>query len=114
MEVINSILDFIKTYYQFIALGFSVLIFVLDVVILGVRNRQPLMTIISNIRERLPSVVSMAEATGLKGEEKLAFAVDLMKDYLHRVFPKIDVDKYTKTIVVLVEEILTTPQKKGV
>ena len=34
----DEIVLFIKTYYQFIALGFSVLIFVLDVVILGIKN----------------------------------------------------------------------------
>ena len=114
MEILNNILEFIKTYYQFIALGFSVLIFVLDVLILGIRNRQPLMTIYSKIREWLPSVVKAAEETCMKGEDKLSFAVDMIKGYLVKAFPKVDPDKYTRVIVELVEELLTTPQKKGV
>lgn len=113
MEVFNQIIVFIKTYYQFIALGFSVLIFILDVFILGIRNRQPLMTIYSKIREWLPSVVKAAEETSLKGDAKLSFAVDMIKGYLEKAFPKVNPDKYQRVIVELVEEILTTPQKKG-
>ena len=108
----DEIVLFIKTYYQFIALGFSVLIFVLDVVILGIKNRQPLMTIYSKIREWLPGVVKAAEETSLKGEEKLSFAVNIIKGYLVKAFPKVDPDKYTRVIKELIEEMLSTPQKK--
>ena len=112
MEIINNVIVFIKTYYQFIALGFSVLIFLLDVLILGIRNRQPLMTIYSSIREWLPSVVKAAESTNLKGADKLAFAVDMIKGYMEKAYPKVNPDKYNRVIVSEIEEILSTPQKK--
>ena len=112
MEIITLMIDFVQSYYQFIALGFSVLIFVLDVVILGIKNRQPLMTIYSKIREWLPGVLIAAEETSMKGEEKLSFAVDLIKGYLVKAFPKVDPDKYTRVIKELIEETLSTPQKK--
>ena len=107
------VVEFIKTYYQFIALGFSVLLFILDLVILRIRNRQPLMTITSKIRELLPGVIKAAEVSGLPGEEKLAFVVKYIQGYLAHTFPSIEPDKYTSNIVALVEEILSTPQKKG-
>ena len=106
-------LDFIINYYQFIALGFSVLIFILDLVILGIRNRQPLMTITSKIREWLPGVINTAEASNYKGDEKLAFAVDIINGLLVKTFPKVKPDKYKRVIVALIEELLSTPQKKG-
>lgn len=114
MEVLNNIIQFIKDYYQFIALGASLLLLILDLFILGLRNRSPLISVSNKLREWLPDAIKMAEATSMKGEEKLAFVVDIIKGYLEKSYPKINPDKYTKVIVDLVEELLTTPQKKGV
>ena len=109
----NFIYEFINEYKSFITLGFSVLIFILDLVILGIKNRQPLLTISSRIRELAPTVIKIAEDSNLKGEEKLSFAVTTLKGYLAKYYPKVSLDKYTKVIIDIIEEILTTPQKKG-
>lgn len=113
MDFLNKFLDFLLTYYKFIALGFSVLIFILDLIILGVRNRQPLLTVYSKIREWIPGVIRLAEETSYKGEDKLSFAVSTINDLLVKTFPKISPDKYERFVISCIEDVLTTPQKKG-
>ena len=109
-EMLMKIVEFCNSYGIVIALG--LLAFILILVVVLCSRKFPL-NILSKIREIVPGVIKAAEATLLKGDAKLAFAVDLIQSYLLKAYPKLDVDKYTRFIKECIEEILSTPSKKG-
>lgn len=113
MDFIKVVIQFLKDNYMFITLGFSGVIFLLEV-ILCFKKSKSLLPVYALIKDVLPGVVKLAEETSLKGDEKLSFAVDLVKGYLVKAYPKLSPDTYTRYIVEKIEEILSTPQKKGV
>lgn len=113
MDLLNNIIDFIKTYYVFITLGLSCVIFIFEIV-LCIKKSKSLLPVYTLIKDCLPGVIKMAEDSSLKGEEKLSFAVDLVKGYLSKAYPKLKTEAYTRYIVEKIEELLSLPQKKGV
>lgn len=61
----------------------------------------------------LPDVLNAAEASGLKGQEKLTYALNACNNKLLDLFPDLDIKKYKAFIIFTIEKILSTPQKKG-
>lgn len=110
----NVIIEFIKIHYELII---KVAILVASVVFFIVKKRP--IKLVDTLQETivtwLPSILCNAEETGLKGEAKLNYAIDLIfslfvKDYYSREeFDK----RYLPFVKKQIEAILSTPQKKG-
>lgn len=101
-------LEFVKNNYR---LFIDVVAIVFGIILLIVRKRS-IKDILTYIYNYSISAILSAEETELKGENKLAFAMKLVKDSLKAKFPEIDVNKYSKVIQFTIEELLLTPQKK--
>ena len=61
----------------------------------------------------LPDILLAAEATGLKGKDKLTYALNACNNKLLDLFPDLDIQKYKNFIIYSIEKMLSTPQKKG-
>lgn len=101
-------IDFLKENYRLIIDGIAIII----AIILFIVRKKSLKDISSYIFNYSLLGVLAAEESGLKGKEKLAFAVKVVSDELLKKFPNINVSSYKNLIVCCIEEILTTPQKK--
>ena len=107
------VLDFLKEYYYLILLCLFVVILLLQLLILLIKKKDP--SIISNISAILPSLVKDAEAAfgSGHGAEKLEYVFQMVRDYIANVYDRTDFSSYKSYVKARVEEILSTPQKKG-
>lgn len=107
-------LDFFKNYWQVVLDAILVIISI----ILFVKKKKPI-EVIDTLKQLmttwLPGVITSAEKSGLKGQDKLNYCINALyevfvKDYLsYSDFLK----RYRDYLVNQIEAILSTPQKKG-
>lgn len=105
----QEIFNFLRENWQVIA---SVITLIISVVVAIIRKK-PVDTIFSAIFKCSLEAVKEAENTGLKGLEKLRYCVGLVEACLKANYPNINPISYYGYIVDVIEDILTTPQKKG-
>lgn len=105
MEVIKNIL--INYWPQILAGVIFIASFILQLV-----GKRPVKDIESYLYKLCTEAVKLAETTDKKGNDKLSFAIGLVFTQLQQVFPKLDVKKYFNVIQKIIEDILSTPQKK--
>lgn len=107
------ILEFLKTNYQLLVVG---LVAIIEIVVFFLKKK-PAMNyddhIKSRIEEVLPSFIKLAETSKSKGSEKLAFVVDLTMKKIRSLRSSKDDVYWMDYIIYRVEDILSTPQKKG-
>lgn len=106
------ILDFIKTYWFIILPGVEVLC-TLIIVLLRKKPVKVVDTLKEVIVRVLPSLINMAEATGLKGSDKLKWLMDELVKVLKDLNYGDDViGQYLPFATEQVELILSTPKRK--
>lgn len=110
----TQVLDFIKAYYREII---EVIAIVASVIICCIRKKP--VKVVDTIKEIivrvLPVFIVQAEASGLKGADKLELVLSLVKGFLREMNYGDDIiSQYLSFTKEQVELILTTPQKKGV
>ena len=107
----REIFNFIINHYEAIL---SVLTFIISVIILCLRKK-PVSGIESIIYQFVGLAIRSAELNPeLKGIDKLNFAVNYINQRLEFLYPDLNVDLYRPFIVSVIEDYLTTPQKKEV
>lgn len=87
-------------------------LFALVALVLFIVRKKPVTSIYSAIYAYAIQGVNAAEKTSYKGDSKLAFALKITMDLLTTNYPALNVDGYKDIIVQIIEQILTTPQKK--
>lgn len=107
-------LDFLLTYWKLITL---VILVVINIVISLIRRPKVIDTIIDTINSYVPIAINDAEkAIGSgNGSSKLNYAVNNVISYLDFRFNLGSnvLERYKKYIIVAIENVLSTPQKKG-
>lgn len=106
----QEIFNFIRENWQVIV---SVITLIVSVVIAIVRKK-PVTDIYSHILAWTIQAVKIAENTGLKGDEKLDYALGFIVEAFHSYYGKdTKLPCSLAYIENLVEQVLDTPQKKG-
>ena len=103
-----EIFNFLKVNWQFIA----ALILIIISFILTLIQKKPVSSINEDIYYLSTVAVQRAEESGLKGSDKLDLAIQFVVNSLKNKYPGIKTDTYIKLIVLIIEEILSTPHKK--
>ena len=107
-------LEFLLAYWKLITL---VLLIIVNIIINLVRRPKVIDTIIDTINSYVPTAINDAEkAIGSgNGSSKLNYAVNNVISYLEFRFNLSHsvLERYKKYIVVAIENVLSTPQKKG-
>lgn len=109
--------DFIQLLIQYwkpiVGLLFCVAGFVIALI-----KKKPVSDILSDIYALVIKAVNIVEVDGLSdpnltGDLKLARATSYVMSWLMDKYPTLNVDRYFKVIEKVIEDILTTPHKKG-
>lgn len=106
--------DFISIYWREIL---DILAIVVSIVLLCIKKKpfKVVDTLSTVIIRLLPSLIREAEASGLKGQDKLKMVLDELQKLLKSLDYGDDViAQYLPFAANQVEVILSTPQKKGV
>lgn len=82
-------------------------------VLIALFRKKPTEAILTAIYIGCVNAINSAECTKLKGKQKLEYAVGFVNKFLQECYPGINVGSHYGTIVRTIEEILSTPQKKG-
>lgn len=102
----------IENYYYFLLGALAIIEFVVFLI-----RRKPAVNQEDHIRtgldEYLPTIINLAEKSGVDGDSKLAFVVDHCLKRIKKFICKKDYDYWKKIIVSKTEAYLSTPQKKG-
>ena len=106
----QEVFDFVLAHYEAIL---SVITLIVSVVVLILRKK-PADHLNSLIFERAIEGVKLAEKQKLSGDEKLTYAIGYVANCIHVTYPDLKTDLYYGLIRCVIEEILTTPQKKEV
>lgn len=106
--------DFLFNYWREIL---EVIVILISLIICCIRKKP--VKVVDTIKEIivrvLPAFIVQAEASGLKGADKLELVLSLVKGFLKEMSYGDDViSQYLAFTKEQVELILTTPQKKGV
>lgn len=115
----KDIFEILKNNWQPIV---AVLVLILSF-ILQLIKKKPINEIFSTLYELCIQAINDAEDVQyvnydgqnykVSGEDKLSRAVNYVKSSLMKLYPNINTAVYTETIKLIIEDILTTPQKKG-
>ena len=109
--MLDTIKNFILDNWQLIV---AVIVFVLSF-ILQLIKKKPVTSLSSQIYAAVIAAVNKTENDGVLGSQsKLAYATTLVVDYLKSIYPDLDFKPYLDLIRLIIEDILSTPQKKGV
>lgn len=103
---IDLIFSFLKENYRFII---DVIAFIIVIILFFVRKK-PVNSLFSVIFSAAYGAVNAAELSGLKKQEKLDFAINIVKDELIKTYPDLDVNRYIATITYVIEVMLDTPK----
>ena len=109
----NQVIEFIVANWQLLAMA---VILVLEIVVFFLKKKPQVNLddhIKSLIDEFLPGFILLAEQTGAKGSEKLAFVVSSLLGKIKKQVSSKDEDFWKDYIISKVEAVLATPQKKG-
>lgn len=104
----KEIFEFIKTNWQLIL---AALVFILSF-ILQLIKKKPVNDIQYLIFEWSIEAVKIAESSGKDGFNKLAIAVRYVLSKLKGNFPELNVEAYREGTISIIEDLLSTPQKK--
>ena len=105
----QEVFDFILSHFESIL---SVLTLIISVVIFIIRKK-PVNGLSDLIQMHCSIGVKLAEKqSDLKGKDKLNYAVNYVNGRLLKLYPDLDVDKYRSYIIYVIEDFLSTPQKK--
>ena len=111
-------LEFLQTYWKIIAVG---VLSLLDIILIILNRRKPVKvydSVHQAILYILPSLIKSAEqsysAAG-QGENKLSMVLELVRNYLASMYGMSleDAAGYDEFVKKCVEDILSTPTKKG-
>ena len=106
-------LDFLLSYWRLITL---VALIVINIIICLVKRPKVIDTVVDTINSYVPIAINAAEKTfgAGNGNLKLNNAVNNVIDYLEFRFnlSRGQLERYKKYIVVAIESVLSTPQKK--
>ena len=119
MEFLEALKQWLIVNWQLLA---SALLFIISVIVSIIRMKKKGMSfsdIMSGIlAEQLPLMVSMSETEGGTGEQKRVFVLNKALNYcaskLGRTLSQAESDMIISYTSKMIEEILATPQKKGV
>lgn len=90
------------------------LLFTIVGFIIALIKKKPISSIEGDIFDFAYKAVLATEESGVKGSDnKKAFAINKLNNYLLAKYPTLDVDRYSVFISVVIEMFLNTPQKKG-
>lgn len=82
-------------------------------VVILIIKKKPINSIITAIYCASVEAIKVAELSDYKGKDKLNYCVGIVNASLKHSFPDLEVGTYYHLIVKTIEEILSTPQKKG-
>lgn len=104
--------DFVNLLVQYwkpiVGLLFTIVGFVIALI-----KKRPLNDILTDIYYASIDAVIFVENSGVVGpENKLATAINYVNEELIKKYPTLDVYRYSKLIVNIIEAILQTPHKK--
>lgn len=106
----NEFINILKNNWEIII---AVIIFILSFILQLIKKR-PVNDVLSWIYETAVEAVNSVEASDIKGASyKKDTAIAIVVKKLEEVFPQIDVKVYLKMISLVIEKLLSTPQKKG-
>lgn len=105
----REIFNFIKENWQIIT---AVITFIVALVVALIRKK-PIVDVYSRLYAWCVVAVNIAEKTSYKGSEKLDFALGIVYKFFEDNYPNVKGAQYENAIKVIIEQILTTPQKKG-
>lgn len=102
-------IDFICNHAEIIvAIVLVVVSFILTLV-----KKKPVNSIIATIFDLCIKAVNIVESSSVLGsDQKLAFALNLVHNFLEEMYPGIQSSQYDSVITKTIEEILSTPHKK--
>lgn len=106
----NDFIQLLINYWKpIVGLLFTIVGFVIALI-----KKKPLNDILTDIYYASIKAVLYVENSGVVGpENKLASAINFVNDELIKKYPTLDVYKYSKLIIKVIEDLLSTPQKKG-
>lgn len=108
IDMIDTILTFLEAHWELIL---HIVLLLVSSVLFIVRKK-PVTSFYAELITWSIGAVSLAEMTGLKGSEKMNYAVGIVFDQIHAKYPELDFSKYRHDICCIIEAILSTPQKK--
>lgn len=110
----EKILEFCGQNWQFLV---CVLVAVFEAIVLFIRTKKSKLLLFQDIVSSLPSFIKDAEEVGESGENKLLYVLDraiaLLEVHTGQK-RSVLLKAYSDLIIDKVEEILSTPQKKGI
>lgn len=106
----NNFIDLLVLYWKpIVGLLFTIVGFIIALV-----KKKPLNDILTDIYYASIQAVNHVENSGVVGaENKLAAAINFVNEELVKKYPTLNVYKYSKLIVKIIEDLLSTPHKKG-
>lgn len=105
-------IDFIIQYWPTLAIAAIEIVSIILVIIIGKKKGISTDAIKVIIANKIPSLVSLAEASGSTGKEKLGFVVMSCLALVKKYVSNCDESFWIEYIIEQVEAILSTPQKK--
>lgn len=102
--------------YRFICAHWETILSILltiGSVIVFILRKKPVNALLYDLTEACIMAVKVVELTELKGLDKLNKAVEIVNKYITIHYPDLDINNYRSIIVSIIENILSTPQKKG-
>lgn len=106
--ILETFIYILKTYWpQILAIILFTCSFILQLI-----KKKPVNDIGYLLQVWSIDAVKLAETSDLKGYSKLTVAVQYVLNKLKGNFPELDSEAYRAAIVEIIEDILSTPQKK--
>lgn len=109
----NEVLEFCKNHWQLlVTIGLNLI----SILILLIKKKVKIVDYLTGLLSILPSYINEAENTGKSGSEKYALVFSKCINYLVEVTGKTSekvIWQYSKAIDTSIENILSTPEKKG-
>ncbi|QCS36573.1 hypothetical protein [Capybara microvirus Cap3_SP_468] len=117
-QLIDYVLNHWTTIFQICAICLNVLLTILCFCFKKKPQSNLIDTIYCQVLAALPGLISIVETSGLTGSNKklkvLENSLDLFQSLLKRNLNFDEISKYTDLLSSDIENILSTPQKKGV
>lgn len=120
-EFFDVVLEFLGNYWYLIPICISIfnvfVVILFNIIIFVINNKKSLNIILWKCLARLPELISSSELLGGTGEMKFSRVFAAILDDLCtslNIDEKVAVTKYGSIINSQIENILSTPQKKGV
>lgn len=113
----TDFLNFLKEYYQLILSGLSIVVAIILLLCKKKPDANLFKTIFVDLLEYVPDAIKIAERTGKTGAEKKAYVMTLLAKFLDVRLTGLSFEEKSDLLAELsdyVENVLSTPQKKGI